>query len=140
MTRALATAQCQGGSPSNERLHASFPGGAGVGATVTASQVSATAITQNDPNPYPPLPLALAPGQSAKVDVTLTAPTAPGTYTFAFGLVVDSAAPAYFSATQPTLYAPVAQAWSGQNCMTSAMQAQIPMATQDTYYICPPAS
>lgn len=139
-TSALASADCQGSHPANEWLHASFSGSAGVGATVNASQVQAVAVTQSDPNPYPPLPLALRPGQSAVVDITLTAPTTPGTYTFAFGLSVGSATPEYFAASQPTLYAPIAHEWSGQNCMTPAMQAQIPAATQDTYYICPPAS
>ncbi|HET9110568.1 MAG TPA: hypothetical protein VFN78_07075 [Ktedonobacterales bacterium] len=71
--------------------------------------------------------------------LTLTVPTTPGTYTFAFGLAVDSAAPVYFSASAPTLYAPITTHWSGQNCTTPAMKAQIPAATQPTYYMCPPA-
>lgn len=139
-TSALASADCQGSNPANEWLHASFPGSASVGATVTASQVQAVAVTQSDPNPYPALPLALKPGQSAVVDIALTAPSTPGTYTFAFGLSVGSATPEYFDASQPTLYAPVSQEWSGRNCMAANMQAQIPAATQDTYYICPPVA
>jgi len=141
LTKATTPVHCDTpAAPINEEVQASFPANAAVGATVTATQVSARAVTQSDPNPYPALPLSLAPGHSALMVVDVAPPTTPGTYTFAVGLSVDGAAPVYVSTTAPILLAPVAHEWSGQNCMTSAMQAQIPAATQDTYYICPPAA
>ncbi len=40
--------------------------------------------------------------------------------------------------TTPAFFAPVAHAWDGQYCTSSAMQAQIPPATNPpTYYLCP---
>ena len=139
-TKATVPGNCDGAAPINEELQASFPSGASVGATVTATQVTAQPVTQNDPNPYPPLPLSLTPGQSSLMLVDIVTPTTPGTYTFALGLSVDANPSGYFSITEPLLLAPVAHDWNGQNCLTPAMQAQIPAATQDTYYICPPAS
>lgn len=131
---------CGGGLSTNKQLQASLPSGAGVGATATATQVSTGDTGPNQPNPFPPLPLALTPGQSVTVTMGLTAPTTPGTYTFALGLAVNTAAPVFFSTSAPAEFAPVAHEWSGQNCATSTMQAQIPSATQPTYYICPPAA
>jgi hypothetical protein len=135
-----STGGCGGGYSVNEYLHATFAADAAVGATVTASQSSTSPTGPNDPNPFPGLPLSLAPGHSVSVAVVVTVPTAPGTYTFAFGLATGTAAPVYFSTSSPTLFAPITTHWSGQNCTTMAMRAQIPAATQPTYYICPPAA
>lgn len=137
--QALGPGGCGGGYDVNEYLHAAFPGSATTGATVTASQSSTSPAGLNDPNPFPGLPLSLAPGHSLSVSVLVTVPTTPGTYTFAFGLAVDSAAPVYFSTSAPTLYAPITTHWSGQNCIAPPVKSQIPAATQPTYYICPPA-
>lgn len=137
--QALGPGGCGGGYGVNEYVHATFAADAAVGATVKASQSSTSPAGPNDPNPFPGLPLSLAPGHSVSVSVVVTVPTAPGTYAFAFGLATGSAAPVYFSTSSPTLFAPITTHWSGQNCMTAAMKAQIPAATQPTYYICPPA-
>jgi len=131
---------CGGGVSVNETLQASFPGNAVAGATAQVTQVSTSITGPGQPDPFPPLPLALAPGQSILVSVGVTPPAASGTYTFAFGLAVNTAAPAYFSISAPVLLAPVTREWSGQNCATAAMKALIPAATQSTFYICPPAA
>lgn len=138
-TQAYGAGGCGGGLGVNEALHATFASGAGVGATVTATQTGSWPTAPSQPDPFPGLPITLRPGDALTFNVGLTAPTTPGTYTFAFGVAADSAAPAYFSTTSPALLAPITQAWSGANCNTAAMKSQIPTATQATYYICPPA-
>lgn len=134
------TLGCGGDYAANEYLLAAFPHGASVGDSVIARVTSTSPPGPDDPNPYPALPLTLDAGHSAVMAITLVAPASPGTYTFAFGVTAGSAASTYFSTTSPTLYAPITQEWSGQNCLTPAMQSQIPVASQPTSYICPPAS
>jgi len=138
-TQSAFNGGCGGGFGTNEYLQATFPSNAGVGASVIA-QVLSTSAGPNDPNPFPKLPLSLAPGHSVGMAATLSLPTTPGTYTFAFGIAVGSASPTYFSTSSPTLYAPITLDWSGQNCTTTAMKSQIPASTQHTQYICPPAA
>jgi hypothetical protein len=123
----------------NEFMQAVFPETASVGDSVTAQVTSSWPTGQDDPNFYPGLPLLLAPGHSLSVAVALTAPTAPGAYTFAFSFAANSAAAVYFSTTKPILVAPITNEWSGQNCVATAMQAQIPAATQPIQYMCPAA-
>ncbi len=66
--------------------------------------------------------------------------TSQGTYTLSFGVGVDGAAPtAVAPGDGAFLIAPKAVVWTGTACQTSAMKAQIPAASQDTYYVCPPA-
>ncbi len=129
---------CGGGLSANETMQASFPASAGVGATVLASQLSSAPTGPGQPSPFPQFPLSLAAGQSILVVTGVTPPTAAGTYTFSLGLAVGDAAPVYFATSAPVLFAPVTQAWNGKNCMTPAMQTQIPTSSQ-SYYICPPA-
>lgn len=131
---------CGGGYLANEYLQATFPSGSGAGATTTGKMISTAPAQPSDPNPYPPLPLSVAPGQVVAFALNVAVPNTPGTYALSFGLVLDSAAPAYFATTSPSLYAPIAQEWSGQNCTATSMKSQIPVAPQGTYYICPPAS
>lgn len=139
-TQSASAGGCGGGVSVNESLHATFAGTAGIGATVTAAQTGASPAAPTDPNPYPSLPVTMAPGQDVSVNVGVTVPKAPGTYTFSLGLAVGSAAPVYFSTTAPALFAPVTAKWTGQNCAAPAMKAQIPASTQHAQYICPPAS
>lgn len=129
-------AGCPGDAFYDELLHATFNPGDSAGVSVTAAQ---TGTTSTHGNPaVSPLPVTLTPGASVSVDVGITVPTAPGTYTFAFSLVVDDAAPVAFSTTDPLLFAPVARWWSGKGCTQPAMLAQIPAsAGQDDQFICP---
>lgn len=132
---------CGGGYLANEYMQVTFPSGAGVGDSVAGKVISTGSAQPGDPNPYPALPLSIAPGQVVSLAATVTVPTTPGTYTLAFGLGIGSASPVYFATTSPSLYAPITQEWSGQNCTTSTMKSQIPEpAPQGTLYICPPAA
>lgn len=122
----------------DELLHATFSSTDGAGATVTAVQTGTSSVPQAGGKTISPLPVTLASGSGVTIDVGITVPTAPGTYTFAFSLVVDGAAPVTFGKTDPLLFAPVARSWSGQGCTTPAMQALIPAsAGQDDQFICP---
>lgn len=127
---------CGGGLAADEYLHATFAADAGFGASVVAAQTGTG--TPPGGGTTPPLPITLKPGMLISVNVGITAPTSPGQYAFAFAVSVDGADPVYFSTTTPTLLAPIAHKWTGQACLTAAMQQQIPPATNPpAYYICP---
>jgi hypothetical protein len=67
--------------------------------------------------------------------------TSQGTYALSFGISIDGAAPTQVTPSDGSfLIAPAAVVWTGTACQTPAMLAQIPAATQDSYYICPPVS
>jgi hypothetical protein len=67
--------------------------------------------------------------------------TSQGTYALSFGLNVDGAAPTQIIPSDGSfLIAPAAIVWTGTACQTPAMLAQIPPATQDVYYVCPPGA
>ena len=126
--------QCGGSDIENNYMRAAFASNAGVGATAAATMVSVSPVLRPV---LGPLPVSLAPNQMMSIEVGVTAPTAPATYTFSFALAVDGAAPRTVAISQPTLLAPVTQAWTGDNCQTSAMLAEMPTSGQ---YVCPPAS
>jgi hypothetical protein len=66
--------------------------------------------------------------------------TSHGTYALSFGVSIDGATlTTLVPSDGPFLIAPAAKVWTGTACQTPAMLAQIPAATQDTYYVCPPA-
>jgi hypothetical protein len=139
-TQTASGGGCGGGFGTNEYLQATFPANAGVGDIVIAQVSSTSPAGPNDLNPFPKLPLTIAPGHSIGMAATLTVPTTPGSYTFAFGLAIDATSAAYFSTSASEIYAPITQHWSGQNCTTATMKAQIPAASAPTQYVCPPAS
>ncbi|MBF6590999.1 MAG: hypothetical protein IVW57_10795 [Ktedonobacterales bacterium] len=127
---------CGGGvGPTQNCQHASFLADAGVGAAVATAASHADGC-QGDL----PLPVTLLPGQALPVRLGITPPTTPGTYHFALGIALDGG-PAAFAPIEPmVLLAPVAHRWTGAACQTSAMQAQIPPATDPpTAYLCPEA-
>jgi hypothetical protein len=125
---------CGGGYQAGELLHATFGANAGAGATTPASFVKAG--TDLDETPLSPIPLTRKPGQSVLMVVSLTAPTTPGTYNFAFSLTVDGAKTPFAPLADDLLLDSAARAWSGDACATPAMQAQIPASSTDSY-ICP---
>lgn len=87
------------------------------------------------------LPIALGPNQSVTLVIAVNGITSQGTYALGFGLSVDGAPQASIAAgDNPFLIAPGAVEWTGQNCQSAAMQSQIPPSSQNTYYVCPPAS
>jgi hypothetical protein len=123
---------CGGGIAAIACMHATFPTGGGVGSTVSATFNSNPGCMTGAT-----LPLALPPGQELDFALGITRPGTPGTFTFAMNLVTDAGAIS-FAPTTPVLLAPVAHHWNGEACTTSAMQAQIPQATNPpTVYICP---
>lgn len=127
-----------GGGPVGacEYFHATFT--ATAGASIAMSQVGSGRDNGSDGGcpQFGPLPVSLASGSAMSINMTVTAPTAPGMYTFAFAIVADGAS-SPFVAELPTLFAPVAHAWTGPACAESSMRAQIPATTVATYYVCP---
>ncbi|MGO8951601.1 MAG: hypothetical protein ACLQUY_28900 [Ktedonobacterales bacterium] len=87
------------------------------------------------------LPLTIAPNKSITFLITMNGLTSQGTYALTFDLGVGGASPASLAPSDGSfLIAPSAIVWTGTACQTAAMLAQIPAATQDTYYVCPPVS
>jgi hypothetical protein len=121
---------CGGGYALDEQLQASFAADATTGAQVTTTQVDA----QN----APPMPVSLGPGQMLMIVIGVTVPTAPGTYTFAFGLNYDSVTIAPISTTQPTIFDSAAVKWNGGNCTKPALLSQIPASDTTGKYVCAP--
>jgi hypothetical protein len=115
---------CGGGYRMDAQLNAAFPADAGVGAVAPASLV---ADNFNE--------TSLPPNQSRILDVTLTAPTAPGTYQFSFSVTLDGAKTPFASLPDALLLGP-ARTWAGDACAIPAMQSQIPSGSADRY-ICP---
>ena len=87
---------------------------------MTTTQVG-TGNAGNNPNGLntPPLPVQLGPGQMLVISLGVRRPTAPGTYTFAFGLNYDSVTSAPISTMQPTIFDSAGVKWSGGNCNKS---------------------
>jgi hypothetical protein len=113
----------------------------GLQAVFTANALPGTVVTATQPAPpfegFGPLPATLPAGSIMYLNVQLTAPTAPGTYTFAVSITADGT-DAPFTAGTAMLLAPVAHVWNGQACTAASMLAQIPPATNlPTPYICP---
>lgn len=131
---------CGGGDSENEYLHAPFAPDAPVGTSVTTTLTGSNlSDASNDVN-LGPLPVTLQPGQAMTVEIGVTQPSAPGYYTYAFALTVDGASTGVVAYSLETLLAPVARAWSGQGCLSAAMQAQIsqaPTPTANRGFICP---
>jgi hypothetical protein len=123
---------CGGGFVYDEALSANFAPSAGAGATVTATFVSAGT---DGTSAVPPLPLTRKPGQSVNMNLTLTPPTAPGTYHFSFSVKVDGANLPFALFTDDLLLGP-ARKWNGAACLKPEMQTQIPTGSTDAY-ICP---
>jgi hypothetical protein len=116
----------------DEYVRATFPANAQVGAIVPAPLVDPSTFGQ-----LGPLPATLPPGQSMLIAAFVTAPTAAGVYSFAAGITADKAA-LPFTIGQKLLLAPIAYHWTGEACLSPAMQAGIPAnPPAETYYICP---
>ncbi|HET9109346.1 MAG TPA: hypothetical protein VFN78_00845 [Ktedonobacterales bacterium] len=131
---------CGGADFEDEYLHAPFAADAQVGATVTATQTSANSMDAPGEVASGPLPVTLKPGQWMTIEVGVTRPSAPAYYTYAFALTVDGSETGVVAYSQRTLLAPVAHAWSGENCKAAAMQTQIaqaPTPPANRGFICP---
>src|SRR5262249_31391220 len=101
------------------------PGGGGCGGavadpnpgTATFAPTAAAGVTVAISNPTgTPLPSSLKPGVGYGLNLGVVPPTAPGSYTFALGIALDSAAPVFAPISHPVLLASVAHKWTGQAC------------------------
>jgi hypothetical protein len=129
-----------GGGPEvdDEYLHATFAADAGSGTTVTSKQTGSAATKPDTGTHAGPLPVTIAPGHALSFNIGITPPTAPGTYTFTFGIIVNDGAPNYLVTTPATFLAPIARKWSGRACKDNpTMKSQIPASDQPARYICP---
>jgi hypothetical protein len=79
-----------------------------------------------------PLPRTLTPGQSLVLALSLTPPTAAGTYTFALSAGADGAQLPFASLPDKLLFDPAATMWDGDNCLAPAMKAQIPASSSSS--------
>jgi hypothetical protein len=87
------------------------------------------------------LPIGLGPNSSIEFLIPIKGLTQQGTYSLSFGLGIDGGAPTALTPLDGSfMIAPSPTIWTGTACKSPAMQAQTPAATQDTYYVCPPAS
>jgi len=135
-----AEAGCGGGFCANETMKATFAAGVGAGAVVQTAQVGSDKdIPGGCDNGaiVGPFPVSLKPHGVFSINIGVATPSTPATFTFAFGLTQDAADAVFLPAARPVLLAPVAHKWTGNACLTPAMQAQIPAAGSPTYYICP---
>lgn len=131
---------CGGAYVTDEKLQAQFDGSAGVGAKAHVVQLGTGNASGDGGLDTPPLPIRLGPGQMLVIVLGVTPPTAPGTYSFTFGLAYDIVPSAPVSTMQPTLFASATVKWNGQNCTKSALLTQIPSAVTNppTDYVCAP--
>jgi len=127
---------CGGGPGQDEYVHGAFAPTAPPGTVVETTQTPGISSDR-----YGKLPWTLPPGETILIDVGIVPPTAAGYYTFAFGLAIDGAMPAFAAVAPATLLAPVAHEWTGDACRAPEMQSQIPPATNPpTFYLCPAAA
>jgi hypothetical protein len=144
---------CGGHTQQDVFLHAPFTASPTVGTRVAAMETRADDSFYT--THYQPLPTTLQPGERLTIEIgigpTTTCQVATdtgfptsgclfktaGTYTFAFGVLVDAGAPVFAVRSPPTLLAPATE-WTGLACTKPGMQALIPPATTpSTNYICP---
>lgn len=130
-TQQLYGGGCGGGMLADEYLHAQF---ASVAPGATARAILSTSANM----PSEPLPVTINPNGILVIDLGIGGLSKDGTYQLTFGIAADGAAPATLSANAPPFeILQQARTWKGQNCQSAA--AQIPHASQQTLYICPPA-
>jgi hypothetical protein len=121
------------GDASHQAFQATFPSQTGVGTTVSATGITPSgAVGTQDP-----LPILLPAGRALYLEIRVTLPSAPGTYTLAADLAADGTALPTLPGSG-LLFAPIAHTWSAQACQSATMQASIPAATNPpSPYICP---
>jgi hypothetical protein len=86
-------------------------------------------------------PATIDAGKSIVFLIAVNGLTSQGTYALSFGFSVDGSAPAQVTPSDGSfLIVPAAIVWTGTACQIPAMLAQIPAASQDTYYVCPPSA
>lgn len=137
---------CEGG-PYNPATKQSTGGcGGALGAVdwleVTLPSASAGASALATANKYGgvDLPASIEPHKSIQVLIAVDGLTRQGTYALSFGVSVDGAASTTLTPSDGSFFmAPSAKVWTGTACQAPTMLAQIPAASQDAYYVCPPS-
>lgn len=121
----------------NDYLQATFPSDA---SGVTVPVQHATGVSGITSAVDRDLPLTIQPNSAFILAVSIDGLTSEGTYTLAFNVSIDGgASTAVAPANGSFVIASNAVPWTGKNCEVPAMRAQIPPATEPTYYVCPPA-
>jgi hypothetical protein len=128
---------CGGTYTAHELYQATFAPSAGVGAITAGTFVNA--YNPDTGGSAGPLPRTLAPGQSLVLALSLTPPTATGSYTFALSAAADGAQLPFASLPDHILFEPAATKWDGDSCLAPAMKAQIPASSANAY-VCPAAA
>lgn len=83
-------------------------------------------------------PITIAPNSSVSLAIEVVGFNSQGTYSLSVDVSTDGGnATALTPVDGAVFMAPHAVRWSGSACETSAMEAQIPHATQDVEYVCP---
>ena len=124
---------CGGASPDDLYLHADFAASATTGATASAAMV---AVDNFGGGSYTALPTTIQPGKTILITISVTMPTAPGTYTLGLTLNATGVSTPAYAPLDPQLFAPVSHKWNGESCVGSSMSSQIPSSSTD-YWICP---
>jgi hypothetical protein len=122
----------------DETMKVSYPPSATSGTELAATWTGAGGPIDETRNaPFGPLPALLPPGQFLVVLLT-GAPTVAGTYTLSVAPTVDQTRLPFVPVGSPARFSATPQTWTGEACLTQAMQSQIPAATTPpSYYICP---
>jgi hypothetical protein len=132
---------CGNGAYDAATKHPTGGCGGGVGGTLLSSSFTSDSTAASALVDGLTWPATIDAHDAIAFYVSVNGLTSQGTYTLSFGLSVDGAADTQVAPSDdPFLIAPAAVVWTGTACQTPAMLAQIPPATQDTYYVCPPGA
>ena len=109
-------------------------------ATLPSASAGASVLATANPHGGVNLPASIGPHKSIQVLIAVDGLTRQGMYALSFGVRVDGASPATLTPSDGAfVMAPSASVWTGTACQTPTMQAQIPAASTDAYYVCPPS-
>jgi hypothetical protein len=132
---------CDNGVYDAATKHSSGGCGGGVGGTLLSSTFTSNSTGASAPVDGLNWPATIDAHKAIAFYVGVNGLTSQGTYLLSFSLSVDGATPTTLAPSDgPFLIAPSAKVWTGTACQTPVMLAQIPAATQDTYYVCRPAA
>ena len=140
-TRQVGTG-CGGSLGPSEDFYATWPATIAANTQGTVKQVGTDSSAGTTEGTYGNFPIMLKPGQAITVWVGMDYPPSVGTFTFAFGAKVDTAAMAFVVNTSyPAFLDKNAHKWAGLACqLTASMSAQIPSTGIDHDFVCPQTS
>jgi hypothetical protein len=122
---------CGGSLGPSDQFTATWASGAPSGTSVTLKQTTNQSTTTI-------LPATVAPTKVYTAFIGMNYPGKPGTYTFQFGMQVDTVPLAYLGGTTyPLFMAAGAHVWSGSACWSNASWKAQVLASTSGYYLCP---